>query len=97
MVGELDDAIRSYAAGGPPARENLVKSLRALVAFYPSHIWKEDYLLFPLAGRLLALEDQQALAGKFEEVEHELGHEVHERFEKLAAKLELEVSGVNPK
>jgi hemerythrin-like domain-containing protein len=96
MVGELDDAIRSYAAGGPPARENLVKSLRALVAFYPSHIWKEDYLLFPLAGRRLALEDQQALAGKFEEVEHELGHEVHERFEKLAAKLELEVSGVNP-
>ena len=97
MVGELADAIRGYAAGESPARENLVKSLRALVAFYPSHIWKEDYLLFPLAGRLLALEDQQALAGKFEEVEHELGHEVHERFEKLAAKLELEVSGVNPK
>jgi hemerythrin-like domain-containing protein len=67
------------------------------VTFYPSHIWKEDYLLFPLAGRLLTLEDQQALAGKFEEVEHELGHEVHERFEELAAKLELEVSGVNPK
>ena len=50
-----------------------------------------------VAGRLLTLEDQQALAGKFEEVEHELGHEVHERFERLAAKLELEVSGVNPK
>ena len=97
MVGELADAIRGYAAGEPPARENLVVSLRALVAFYPSHIWKEDYLLFPLAGRLLTLEDQQALAGEFEKVEHELGHEVHERFEKLAAKLELEVSGVNPK
>ena len=49
MVGELGEAIRGCAAGEPPARENLVKSLRALVAFYPSHIWKEDYLL--LAGR----------------------------------------------
>ncbi len=51
----------------------------------------------PLAGRLLTLEDQQVLAREFEELEHELGHEVHERFAKLAAKLELEVSGVNPR
>jgi hemerythrin-like domain-containing protein len=96
MVGEFAEAIGGYAKGEPAARENLVKSLRALTAFYPNHIWKEDYLLFPLAAKLLTLEDQQALAGKFEEVQHELGHEVHERFEKLAAKLEWEVSGVNP-
>jgi hemerythrin-like domain-containing protein len=36
MVGEFADAIRGYAAGEPPARDNLVKSLRALVALYPS-------------------------------------------------------------
>ena len=51
MVGELAEAIRGCAAGEPPARENLVKSLRALVAFYPSHIWKEDYLPAIPAGR----------------------------------------------
>src|ERR1035437_10171844 len=38
MVGELADAVRGYAAGEPPVRENLVRSLRALVAFYPNHI-----------------------------------------------------------
>jgi len=94
MVGELADAIRGYAAGEPPARENLVKSLRALVAFYPNHIWKEDYLLFPLAGKVLTPEDQQELMDKFETVERELGLDVHEGFDKEAAELERKVSGI---
>ena len=94
MVGELADAIRGYAAGEPPARESLVKSLRALVAFYPNHIWNEDYLLFPLAGKVLTPEDQQDLMDKFETVERELGLDVHEGFDKVAADLERKVSGI---
>jgi hemerythrin-like domain-containing protein len=94
MVGELADAIRGYAAGEPPAREDLVKSLRALVAFYPNHIWKEDYLLFPLAGKVLTPEDQQELMNKFETVERELGIEGHEGFDKVATQLERKVSGI---
>src|ERR1035441_8249783 len=94
MVGEFADAIRGYAAGEPPARDNLVKSLRALVALYPSHIWKEDYLLFPLAGKVLTPQDQQELIDKFETVERELGLDVHEGFDKLATELERKVSGI---
>ena len=94
MVGELADAIRGYAAGEPPAREDLVKSLRALVAFYPNHIWKEDSLLFPLAGKVLTPEDQQELMNKFETVERELGIEGHEGFDKVATQLERKVSGI---
>lgn len=96
MVGELADAIRGYVAGEPPARENLVKGLRALVAFYPNHIWKEDYLLFPLAGKVLTPADQQELTDKFETVERELGRDVHEGFDKVAAELERQVSGIDP-
>ena len=92
MVGEFADAIRGYAAGEPPARDNLVKSLRALVALYPSHIWKEDYLLFPLAGKVLTPEDQQDLMDKFDKVERELGLDVHEVADKVAAELERRVS-----
>jgi hemerythrin-like domain-containing protein len=95
MVGELADAIRGYAAGEPPARENLVKSLRALVALYPSHIWKEDYLLFPLAGKVLTPEDQQDLMHKFDTVDRDLGLGVHEGFDKVAAELERTVSGID--
>jgi hemerythrin-like domain-containing protein len=92
MVGEFADAIRGYAAGEPPARDNLVKSLRALVALYPSHIWKEDYLLFPLAGKVLTPEDQQDLLDKFDKVERELGLDVHEVADRVAAELERRVS-----
>src|ERR1039457_7287948 len=97
MVGEMADAVRGYAAGQPSVRENLVKSLRALVAFYPNHIWKEDYLLFPLAGKVLTPEDQQELMDKFETVERELGLDVHEGFDKVAAELERKVSGIDSK
>ncbi len=92
MVGELADAIRGCAAGEPSSRENLVSSLRALVAFYPNHIWKEDYLLFPLADKVFTPEDQRDLMDKFAMVEHELGLDVHEGFEKVAAELERKVS-----
>src|ERR1019366_5576572 len=97
MVGELAEAIRGCAAGEPPARENLVKSLHALAACYPSHIWKEDYLLFPLAGKVLTPQDQQELMDKFETVERELGLDVHEGFDKLASELERKVSGIDSK
>ncbi len=96
MVGELAQAINAYAGDEASARVSLVKSLRDLTALYPNHIWKEDYLLFPLAGKVLTLEDQQLLTRRFEEVEQELGHEARERFEKLAAELGSEVSKVTP-
>jgi hemerythrin-like domain-containing protein len=94
MVGELADAIRGYAAGEPPSRENLVRGLRALVALYPNHIWKEDYLLFPLACEVLTPEDQQDLMHKFDTVDREPGLDVHEGFDQAAAELERTVSGV---
>ncbi len=97
MVGELADAIRGYAAGEPPARDDLVKSLRALVAFYPNHIWKEDYLLFPLAGKILTPQDQQELMDKFETIERELGLDALEGFDKLATELERKVAGIDSK
>jgi hemerythrin-like domain-containing protein len=67
------------------------------VAFYPSHIWKEDYLLFPLAGKVLTPQDQQELMDKFETVERELGLDVHEGFDKVAAELKRKVSGIDLK
>jgi hemerythrin-like domain-containing protein len=94
MVGELANANRGSAAGEPPAREDLVKSLRALVAFYPNHIWKEDYLLFPLADKVLTPQDQQELMDEFETVERELGLDVHDEFDKVATELEQKVSGI---
>jgi len=59
MVGEFADAIQTWEHREAGAQERLVKTLRALATFYPSHIWKEDYLLSPLAGGFLTDEDQR--------------------------------------
>jgi len=88
MVGEFANAIREYERNEQGARDNVVKALRALGAFYPNHIWKEDYLLFPLAGKLLPPEDQNNLRVQFDAVEHELGHETHERLVHFAEELQ---------
>jgi hemerythrin-like domain-containing protein len=89
-VEDFAEAIGGYAKGESAARENLVKSLRVMTALYPNHIWKEDCLLFPMAGGVLTAEDQ--LAEKFEAVERDLGLKVLERFDRLASELERRVS-----
>jgi hemerythrin-like domain-containing protein len=88
MVNEFDGAIQSWQRQEAASGENLVKTLRALATFYPSHIWKEDYLLFPLAVKFLTSQDQAELAERFESVEHEIGDDVRVRMERLADQLE---------
>ncbi len=88
MVNEFEGAIQSWRRQEAASRENLVTTLRALATFYPSHIWKEDYLLFPLAAKFLTLEDQSQLAEEFAKVENEIGNEVRVHMERLADELD---------
>ena len=54
------------------------------MALYPNHIWKEDYLLFPMTNKVLSPDDQKDLREKFEAVEDVIGRDVHHRFEQMA-------------
>ena len=87
LAKELEEAAKAYKSGEPAAREAVVKSLRGIVALYPSHIWKEDYLLFPLTEKVLNVEEQQSLYQQFEQVEERIGREVHHRLEHFAEEL----------
>lgn len=84
LVTELADAADTYQSGDPDAKKAVVKSLRELAALYPNHIWKEDYLLFPLTNKVLSLEEQQALYRQFEQVWERVGRDVHHRLEQFA-------------
>lgn len=72
-------------------KEVLLPLLRSLVDLYPAHIWKEDYLLMPLADKLLSAAEQQRLSEEFESVEAALGPDAHDELEELAARLERAV------
>jgi len=92
LVSELAEATEAYR-GNPLAKESLVKSLRGLTELYPNHIWKEEYLAFPMADKILSSEEQRDLSEKFEMVEREIGLNVHRRFEQFATELEEITSG----
>jgi hemerythrin-like domain-containing protein len=87
LVKQLAEAADSYA-GNAMAREALLKSLHGLTDLYPNHIWKEEYLAFPMADKILTSEEQRELSDKFEMVEKEIGLDVHQRFEQFAEEIE---------
>ena len=90
LVSTLASATETYAKDMTSAKKNLVETLKALTELYPGHIWKEDYLLFPMTNKVLSAEDQKELGEKFEMVEKTIGADVHERFERFAEMLEQE-------
>ncbi len=91
LVQELAKIAAAYVQNPVAMRYRVVAILRQLVELYPAHIWKEDYLLFPMAQQTLSATEQKQLQERFEAVEHEVGEDVHAAFEALASKLETVV------
>lgn len=87
LVKGLAEATGAFRRGDPSAKESLIKNLRGIAELYPHHIWKEDYLLFPLSNKVLSVEDQQNLAQEFEKVEESVGRDVHQRLQQLSEEL----------
>ncbi len=87
LLDDLNSAAAAYINDAERGRLTLIQVLQSLVALYPAHIWKEDYLLFPMADKILAESEQQLLLSQFEKAEEVLGTNAHERFERLANEL----------
>jgi hemerythrin-like domain-containing protein len=88
MVKHLSESADDYVKNGRASSESLIKSLRSLLELYPNHIWKEDYLLFPMSNKVLSPEDQKELMVQFEEVDNRIGPEVIARLEQRALDFE---------
>ena len=91
LVAQLAKVAVAYVHNPAVVRYRVIDLLQQLVELYPAHIWKEDFLVFPLAQRNLSITEQQDLQEKFEDVEREVGEDVHAGFEMLAKKLEAVV------
>jgi hemerythrin-like domain-containing protein len=91
LVSGLAGAVEAYTKEGPSARKTLLDNLRGLMDLYPNHIWKEEYLLFPMTNKVLNSQEQGELQEKFERVEKDIGTDVHHRLEELAEKLDKKI------
>lgn len=87
LVAQLAKVAAVYMHNPEAVRYRVVDLLQQLAELYPAHIWKEDFLLFPLAQQSLSAYEQQDLHEKFEDVEREVGEDVHSGFGMLAKKL----------
>ncbi len=87
LTADLNAAVEAYLKNPPGMGHFLVTILRGIVELYPNHIWKENYLLFPMTDKILNQNEQQELLEKFELVGKTIGLEVHLRLEQLADRL----------
>jgi hemerythrin-like domain-containing protein len=87
LLAQLDDATQASLVSGT-GKEALVTTLRELVTLYVGHIWKEDYLLLPMADKILSESDHAMLREQFDSIEAGLGAEKHQQLEQLTARLE---------
>jgi hemerythrin-like domain-containing protein len=87
LLDDLSSATATYIAEPERGRLTLVQVLQSLVVLHPAHIWKEDYLLFPMAEKILSQGDHELLLQQFETAEASLGSTAHQSFEALAEDL----------
>jgi hemerythrin-like domain-containing protein len=95
LMADLKLTSETYIRTPRAGKEALIGTLRKLIELYPAHIWKEDYLLFPMTNKLLNDSEQKELLTQFEQHDSEIGIDVHHGFEQLAGRiLEMICSGV---
>ncbi len=84
LMDDLNSAAAAYISHAEPNRLTLIQVLKSLVSLYPAHIWKEEYLLFPMADKILSEQDHGVLLEQFEMAEEVMGTDAHHTFEALA-------------
>ena len=86
-------AAEHLQAGDASAAALVVENARGYTSLLRQHIYKEDNILFPMADRVIPVDQYDQVVDGFEHVEHEeTGEGVHEKYLGLAERLEKEAA-----
>lgn len=83
LLDQLERSSAAYKKGTDNAAPALIECLRALADLQSKHVWKEEYLLFPMTNKILSPEDQQHLLRQFESLESRIGLDVHRTMQSM--------------
>ena len=84
-VGALVDAKNKYKAGDAESLKDIVKDLKELIRFYPTHIEKEDkHFFYPILD-YFSKQEQDDMLAEFWEFDRKL---IHEKYQKIVEGLE---------
>lgn len=88
-IRQMSDALAAITGGDADAAARFVGHARAYINLLAAHIQKENFVLFPMADRVLTEEQQRQIAADFERIETErIGKGKHEEFHQLLYRLE---------
>lgn len=91
-IRSLKDNVLRWQEGDEAARSKVVQNAQYYTALLRQHIVKEDNILFPLADRVIPIQQQDQVWNGFEKVEQEeIGVGIHEKYLAMAESLEKEV------
>ena len=86
LVRRISDMLELYEQGAAEL-DDILDTCQMYVELLKQHIYKENNILFPMGGGLMGSEDHKNSMACYEEREHELGHDTHQRMLELAKKL----------
>ena len=92
LMKALGDAVQRFAKGDAEARKQIAEYLKAATSFYTDHIWKEDYLLFPMSHKILNETDEQELQKQFIKVDAQFGQQFQTEYRYRVDRLEALLS-----
>ena len=85
LIDQLSASVDVYVRSGGDVHETLADTLQALSEQYPDHIWKENYLLLPMADKLFSDADQRALAQALRAIDSSKGEEARRAVDTFSA------------
>lgn len=83
LTSELSEAADEYAAANSSGKERLASTLRRLAKLYSEHLRNEDYVVLPLAEKILSSKELNALSQAFQGIESDI------RLDDVATKISL--------
>jgi hemerythrin-like domain-containing protein len=88
LVTTLKEAAEAYPAGRLEAAEEISNAIGGIRQLYPTHIWKEDEMVFPMAKRLFTVDELKQLITDFDKAERDFGQD-HDQYIAFANEMEL--------
>lgn len=92
VVKALNSAVERHKEGDAKAASAISAILKDATELYTDHIWREDYLLFPMSEKVLLDTDRETLVKDFSGVQTKFGSAFHEKYERLVNELEKELA-----
>ena len=88
LVSALNDAIQKSQHGNAAANATVGSHIKSMIGFYTDHIWKEDYLLFPMSKKVLTESDQTEFQQGFAKIDVKMGEEFQSKYRHVVERLE---------